>query len=46
MVANLLMGMVTPARALVLVTHHMPLAERATRMLRIHDGALVDGQPS
>jgi ABC-type lipoprotein export system ATPase subunit len=45
MVADLLLGMVTAQRALVIVTHHMPLAERATRLLRIHDGALVDGQP-
>jgi ABC-type lipoprotein export system ATPase subunit len=44
MVADLLFGTVQPGRALVLVTHHMPLAERATRLVRIHDGTLVDGQ--
>jgi ABC-type lipoprotein export system ATPase subunit len=44
MVADLLLGMVNSSRALVLVSHHMPLAERATRVLRIHDGALVDDQ--
>jgi putative ABC transport system ATP-binding protein len=46
MVTDLLLGMVTPGRALVLVTHHMPLAERATRLMRIHDGVLVDAQPA
>ncbi len=41
MVAELLFGTVRPGRALIVVTHHMPLAERATRLVRIHDGTLV-----
>jgi len=39
-VADLLFGMVTPSRALVMVTHHTPLARRADRMVEIIDGVL------
>jgi putative ABC transport system ATP-binding protein len=41
-VADLLYKLVTPETALVMVTHHMPLAERADRILRIQDGFLSE----
>jgi putative ABC transport system ATP-binding protein len=41
-VTDLLYNLVTPETSLVMVTHHMPLAERADRMLRIQDGFLTE----
>ena len=41
-VTDLLYNLVTPETALVMVTHHMPLAERADRILRIQDGFLSE----
>jgi len=39
-VTELLFGIVQPQRALVVVSHHPPLAERADRIVRIKDGTL------
>jgi ABC-type lipoprotein export system ATPase subunit len=41
-VADILYKLVTPQTALVMVTHHLPLAERADRILRIQDGFLTE----
>lgn len=41
-VADLLYKLVTPETALVMVTHHIPLTERADRILRIQDGFLSE----
>jgi putative ABC transport system ATP-binding protein len=41
-VADLLYELVSPETALVMVTHHLPLAERADRILRIQDGFLSE----
>lgn len=41
-VADLLYKLVSPETALVMVTHHLPLAERADRILRIQDGFLSE----
>lgn len=43
-VADLLYNLVNPATALVMVTHHMPLANRADRVLEINDGILSERQ--
>lgn len=43
-VADLLYKLVSAETALVMVTHHMPLAERADRILRIQDGFLYENQ--
>jgi len=37
-VARLLLDLVTSERALVLVTHHAPLAAQANRIIRLKDG--------
>lgn len=42
MIMKLLFGAVTEHRALVVVTHHMPLAERADRVLVMQDGRIVE----
>jgi putative ABC transport system ATP-binding protein len=39
-VADLLFGIVQEQRALVVVSHHQPLADRADRVVRIKDGVL------
>jgi len=39
-VSELLYSLVSPKTALVMVTHHMPLAEQADRILRIQDGVV------
>jgi predicted ABC-type transport system involved in lysophospholipase L1 biosynthesis ATPase subunit len=39
-IARLLFGLVTPERALVLVTHQPPLAARANRAITLKDGCL------
>lgn len=39
-VADLLFETVAPQRSLVLVTHHIPMAERADRVIRIIDGQI------
>jgi putative ABC transport system ATP-binding protein len=41
-VSDILYNLVTPDTALVMVTHHMPLADRADRILRIQDGLLSE----
>jgi putative ABC transport system ATP-binding protein len=41
MIADMLYSLVSPETALVLVTHHPPLAARADRILEIHDGQFV-----
>ena len=41
-VADLLYDLVTNETALVMVTHHMPLAERADRIIQIQDGFLSE----
>ena len=41
-VSELLYSLVSPETALVLVTHHMPLAEQADRILRITDGVVYE----
>lgn len=41
-VADLLYKLVSDETALVMVTHHMPLAERADRILQIQDGFLSE----
>jgi putative ABC transport system ATP-binding protein len=44
-VADLLYKLVTNETTLVMVTHHMPLAERADRILKIQDGFLSENTP-
>lgn len=41
-VSELLYSLVAPKTALVMVTHHMPLAEQADRILRISDGIVYE----
>ncbi len=41
-VSELLYSLVSPKTALVMVTHHMPLAEQADRVVRIHDGIVYE----
>ena len=41
-VSELLYSLVSPRTALVMVTHHMPLAERADRIVRIRDGVVYE----
>ncbi len=41
-IANMLYDLVSPSTALILVTHHLPLAERADRILEIQDGILSE----
>jgi putative ABC transport system ATP-binding protein len=41
-ISDLLLGMVTPDMALVIVTHHQPLADCADRILYMKDGRLGD----
>jgi putative ABC transport system ATP-binding protein len=41
-VADLLFNLVTAESALVMVTHHLPMAERADRVLGIQDGILSE----
>jgi putative ABC transport system ATP-binding protein len=45
MITKLLFGAVTEHRALVVVTHHMPLAERADRVVVMQDGRIVERRP-
>lgn len=40
-IARLLFGLVTEQRAMVLVTHHPPLAARANRIITLRDGRLA-----
>ena len=40
-IASLLFDTVKPGRALVIVTHHLPLAERADRLIALKDGRIV-----
>ena len=42
-VAQLLLNLVTPERALVIVTHHAPLAARTGRTIALKDGCIVHG---
>ena len=44
-IARLLFGAVTPERALVIVTHHMPLAEEADRIVVMEDGRITERRP-
>ena len=39
-IARLLFGLVSPKRALVLVTHHAPMAAQADRIIRLKDGRI------
>lgn len=41
-VSELLYSLVSPQTALVMVTHHMPLAEQADRIVRIRDGIVYE----
>ncbi|MCP4221342.1 MAG: ABC transporter ATP-binding protein [bacterium] len=41
-ITDLLLEVVTPERALILVTHHQPLADCADRVVYVQDGRLVD----
>lgn len=40
-VAKLLFDLVSQTTALVMVTHHLPLAKRADKVFKIHDGSLT-----
>jgi putative ABC transport system ATP-binding protein len=42
-IARLLFALVTPERALVLVTHHAPLAAQVSRTIRLKDGRIDHG---
>jgi putative ABC transport system ATP-binding protein len=45
-IADLLFSSVSPRQALVIVTHHMLLAQRADRMVILQDGAITDERAS